>query len=581
MAKVREYLNLIADLRDLDLENDTFSVSLFSADVGYSQPVKVPYHFADLENQLDKLERKRLVEENLIALGQQLADRLLPPGEIRALFLDAYKKAGRAGGIRLRLLIREPQLAQLPWEYTYFKIHHGEDDIRHFLALNPQISIVRFDPLTEPEPSLGHLEAGPLRMVAVMANVTGYGKLKLKYERDVIEQAVVTSPTTDIQITWDAFVEDATVEDLKLALQAKPHLFHFAGHGIFETAAKAPPVEVAAETRFGRVKQGPEEKTWLAGQGAIVLAADKITRAPAHFPAGQLAAELQSAGVRLALLGACDSGRQDGLNVWTGIAPALIERGIPAVVAMQYEVIDDYAVAFNKMFYQALTNGLSVDEAVSAGRSAMWASARRGEAEWGVPVLYLRATNGTLFPERHDDPARDSVRNESQVRANQQIADLYGQANAVEVDKMLEGLIEAQQKINTVHADGSAIAVEIGTLGGGGITSNQDIGTVEKGGSVTGVTIGSLGGGRFTKIENPDTQGQPFDQVDIDLSPDAQRINIQKLLTAHNQRLQILKEQEALAGPLQVDPAIPIQIEKLEAKIQELQVELETLEDDG
>jgi hypothetical protein len=44
---------------------------------------------------------------------------------------------------------------------------------------------------------------------------------------------------------------------------------------------------------------------------------------------------------------------------------------VPVVVAIQYEILDLHAIAFSEIFYAALAAGLSVDEAVAAGRLAM------------------------------------------------------------------------------------------------------------------------------------------------------------------------------------------------------------------
>lgn len=460
MSKPRPYLDLTVELRDLDLAANRFTVTVAGPAVGESEAVTVPYAYEELEGALDDLEHKYLDQTGLVTLGQQLADRLLPPGLIRAMFLTAYQQTGRDGGLRLRLKIREPKLAQLPWEDAYLKIHPGEDDARHFLALNPQISFVRHPPLAKAQPHLTSPAPGPLRIVAALSNVQGpgYAKLKLDQERSVIEQAVAAAGTGEFSLVWDAFLEDATVEDLKLALLTKPDLFHFAGHGVFDLTASA------ADGRALVWGEPPEQET--RQYGAIVLAADKTSRTPALFPAPQLAAALQQAGVRLTVLGACHSGRQDGHNPWTGVAPALIERGLPAVVAMQYAVRDEAAIAFNRMFYAALANGLSVDEAVAAGRQAMWTGAQRGGLEWGVPVLYMRARDGVIFPERLADPSREAARTKSQVRLNQQIAVLYGHATGAEIEQMIEGLIDVEQQVKTVGSAGTLTGVKIGTLGG-------------------------------------------------------------------------------------------------------------------
>jgi hypothetical protein len=69
-----------------------------------------------------------------------LADCLLPEGPIRDLFSDAYRHAGDDQGIRLRLIIADHALKQLPWEYAIWIYWvTGPDSMRGFLALNKSI----------------------------------------------------------------------------------------------------------------------------------------------------------------------------------------------------------------------------------------------------------------------------------------------------------------------------------------------------------------------------------------------------------------------------------------------------------
>jgi len=51
--------------------------------------------------------------------------------------------------------------------------------------------------------------------------------------------------------------------------------------------------------------------------------------------AGQFGINLRGNSVRLAVLGGCETGRRDGVNAWSGIAPALIKQQIPAAIANQ------------------------------------------------------------------------------------------------------------------------------------------------------------------------------------------------------------------------------------------------------
>ncbi len=153
------------------------------------------------------------------------------------------------------------------------------------------------------------------------------------------------------------------------------HIFHFAGHGEF---------------------QGDYGATFESGQGYIILLDENGQEA--KLAASQLAILLRDSHVRLAVLAACETGATDQINAWTGVVPALIGAGIPAVVGMQFTIGDRNAIAFSSQFYEALAKGLSIDAAVFEGRLAINLEGGENERDWGVPVLYLRADEGVLFP---------------------------------------------------------------------------------------------------------------------------------------------------------------------------------------
>jgi hypothetical protein len=196
--------------------------------------------------------------------------------------------------------------------------------------------------------------------------------LKLDVERDSIQKAL-----EDVAGIGLEFYPDATAETLEDALAREAHVFHFAGHGQFEG-------DLGLAFRS------------MAGKGFLVLL-DQDRRAKL-FPADRLARNLAGRGVRLAVLGACEAGRRDQVNAWTGVVPALTRAGIPAVVGMQYTIHDNSAIAFSRRLYRALADGQPIDAAVTDGRLAIFNRSSDDERDWGVPVLYLRAGEGVLFP---------------------------------------------------------------------------------------------------------------------------------------------------------------------------------------
>jgi CHAT domain-containing protein len=130
-------------------------------------------------------------------------------------------------------------------------------------------------------------------------------------------------------------------------------------------------------------------------------------------PAGQMkrldARELKvlfsNAPVRLAVLNACLTARDavrhspgDIERAYLGLAPALVDAGLLAVVAMQFSLLDEGARVFAQDFYQMLARRRPVDEAVDQARVAMMVALGLERRDWAAPVLFMRGSTGELFP---------------------------------------------------------------------------------------------------------------------------------------------------------------------------------------
>src|SRR4029077_1438076 len=83
-------------------------------------------------------------------------------------------------------------------------------------------------------------------------------------------------------------------------------------------------------------------------------------------------------------------------DLFSSVAATLVRSGTPAVVAMQYEITDGAAKEFSRAFYEAVVDGSAVDVAMSEARKSV-SVAINNTLEWGTPVLYMRAPDGTLF----------------------------------------------------------------------------------------------------------------------------------------------------------------------------------------
>ena len=94
---------------------------------------------------------------------------------------------------------------------------------------------------------------------------------------------------------------------------------------------------------------------------------------------------------------ACEGGNTNSLQGFLGLAPKLVQRGVPAVVAMQYKVSITTGKLFLQHFYKAVAARKPVDWAVQYARNAIAIKVGRHTRDFATPVLYMRAKNGEVF----------------------------------------------------------------------------------------------------------------------------------------------------------------------------------------
>lgn len=373
------YLNLDLEASGYEKERgrERFRVRVVRSPAGEQPPgeadrVALP---RSLRKRLLELEVQGLPKPALIELGEELGSLLFPP-KARGLLERTLGSMAELDRLRIRIASGVVALADLPWEYAYLRPKDtpaGQPGMDGFLALDPRISLVRSELLAEEPKTLDPVDVRPLRLVALLASPKALPPLALDEEQAYLRKAVER-----IGLLEAAYYPDATVDALEEALERPVHVFHFSGHGVFE----------------GRVTELFET---LEGAGSIVLLGEE--GAPYPFPAEKLALSLKARGVRLAVLGACHTGRRDETNAWTGVVPALVKKGdVPAVLGMQYTIKDSGAVQFSRKLYEALADGDTIDAAVTAGRRAIFNRSSDDDRDWGVPVLYLRTDRGVLFP---------------------------------------------------------------------------------------------------------------------------------------------------------------------------------------
>lgn len=292
-------------------------------------------------------------------IGRKLFDVLFP-AEIRSSYRNSLALARSQGkGIRIRLRIEAPELAALPWEFLY---DQAEGD---HVCLNRETPLIRYPELSRAPETL--TVQPPIRILGMVASPRDLRQLDTEGEQSRVANAVEHLLTRgDVELVW---LEDATWRHLQTAMTQGPwHIFHFIGHGAFDR-----------DNRTGLLALTDEDGA------AHFVSAKQIGRLFAGHPS-----------LRLAVLNACEGARISDSDLYSSVGAVLIQRGIPAVVSMQYEFSDRAALEFSRLFYDALARGEPVDAALNEARVAV-SFVLSGSAEWATPVLYMRAPSGHLF----------------------------------------------------------------------------------------------------------------------------------------------------------------------------------------
>jgi len=301
--------------------------------------------------------------EQVRRFGQELFDALFN-GSLRAAFDKSWKHAQQAERGMNILLDLPPSLLALPWEFLFDK------DRGDFLVLSRYSPIVRYTTITQPRRVSLHT-GWPLRIALVLATPQAdghYSPLDVAKEAERI-RAALGSLIRMGAVQLDVVEGANTLRKLAARLRSKPyHILHFVGHGGFDPVAEEGALVFEDEQRQGR----------LIGSQSL----------------GRLLRDAHS--VRLVFLNACRGTVADETDPFSSAASGLVRVGLPAVIAMQFEISDAGGVALAREFYAALSDGLPVQAALGEARKAL-AVECPDSLEWATPVLFTHLRDSRIF----------------------------------------------------------------------------------------------------------------------------------------------------------------------------------------
>jgi CHAT domain-containing protein len=295
-------------------------------------------------------------------VGRALYDWLFPPS-IHTHFLRTEDVAQRQqANLRLRLRIEAGPIARLPLELLY------RQEFDYFLAINPKTVLSRYLNLPLPAQRVRR-RTGPLHLLAIIADPTDHQTRLNPDHWEALLQAALDQPQQEKRLTL-ATVKQATRKAIDAALlRQKPDIIQFVGHGVYWKG----------KGHLALVEEGTG-KSWFVDEESF---ANLFLGYEDHLG--------------LISLATCESAQSDDPQGFMGIAPQLVQRGVPAVVAMQYKIDIEAAKLFLEAFYTAVAARKPVDWAVQSARRAISLEFGPDNREFATPVLYMRAPDGQVF----------------------------------------------------------------------------------------------------------------------------------------------------------------------------------------
>ncbi len=315
---------------------------------------------------------RRLETQEMTAsksFGARLFDAVFG-GDLRGCLRSSIDEANRQrSGLRIRLRLSDvPELADLPWEFLY------NSSINRFLSLSVETPLVRYLELPERVQPLA--VTLPLNILVMISSPRGFPPLDVDREWSKLKEAL--SPLESKGLVALERLPDGTLTTLQRRLRQQTfEVFHFIGHGAFDAQSQDGVLALEDEWKKDRLVTGQDLGTLLHDHRSL----------------------------RLVVLNACEGARASRTDPFAGTAQSLLQQGIPAVIAMQFEISDEAAITLAREFYGALADGYPADAALGESRKAIFATGN--EVEWATPVMYLRSSDAKIFditPAPHATP---------------------------------------------------------------------------------------------------------------------------------------------------------------------------------
>jgi hypothetical protein len=326
---------------------------------------------------------------NLVELGQELYNALFQR-TLRDSWITAQGIAqNHQQVLRLRLGLKDPRLARLPWEV----MHAGDRP----LATGPDITFARYQSAIASvnaycRRSSTHLQTHNLptpaaerglKVLMVISCPRDLAQLdlvkqeainlKAELHRQALKLADGNHHLPEIELT---VLDEPGREELTQALeQGHYDILHYSGHSN------------------------------LGANGGQIYLVSKKTGLTETLSGDDLAGLLINNHIQMVVFNSCfgayrakaEAGEDSGER---NLTESLVKRGIRSVLAMSERIPDEVALTLTQLFYRNLSQGYALDLCVSRVRQGLISAYGSQQMYWALPILYLqREFDGCLTPQ--------------------------------------------------------------------------------------------------------------------------------------------------------------------------------------
>ncbi len=362
--------------------NGRYAVVLYPPSLTDDEYLSEEISSQDLASIWEEFDKNKSTREQLEKVGRVLFNSLFHGNILNKYNLEFGKiRDDDSKGLRIRLFIKDPTMARLPWELLF------DPSKNRFLATWIKTPVVRYLRVSDENRGLNILP--PLKVLVAIPSFSG---LNVVEEERIIRSAFAEMEKKRM-VQLEFMTDRVSIVTITNVLKEKGpfHIFHFIGHGCF--------------------KKGEDDGYLLVNRDPVGDESDSDALIDVE-DLEQLSAEdfadlfQNHSTLKLVVLNSCLGAKASQTKPLSGIVPRLFAREIPAVVAMQYPIMNEAALRFAAQFYGSLCKGYQrglIDVAVTGARNLMHIKGR-SELSFATPVLFMRSDSGAIFDLRIDEP---------------------------------------------------------------------------------------------------------------------------------------------------------------------------------